>query len=188
MTDNPLSLMGQFLAAVPGIDDSRFNQAVIYIYEHSAATGAKGIVINKPTNKILFEDIFAQLNYQLPKFPLPPVLVGGPEFLTNGFVLHSSEYHNQMTQPITTDVALTATQEILHDISGNCGPQEFLMALGCATWGQGQLEEELAGNVWLTAPASRQILFHTPHADKWDLTLKSIGIDSIRFSQKAGKA
>ena len=190
MNDNTrfTPLTGQFLVAVPGIDDERFNQAVVYVYTHSETDGAQGIVINKPAEKLLMRDILAQLKCPMPDITMPPLLLGGPDRMASGFILHSSDYHNPMTYPVTDDVALTSTHEILHDIANGQGPNEFLMALGCATWRRGQLEDELMSNVWLTVPATHQIMFHTPNELKWEMTLKSMGIDPLRFSTTAGKA
>lgn len=183
-----MPLTGQFLIAVPGIDDIRFEHAVVYVYAHSESEGARGIVINKPAEKLFLRDILTQMELPEPTTPLPPLLLGGPDKITSGFILHSNEYQASLTQPITADVSLTATQDILRDIATGRGPAEYLMALGCATWRQGQLEDELMSNVWLTAPATRQLLFHTPYNEKWSSGLKSMGIDPCRLSTQAGKA
>lgn len=188
MNDNFEPLTGHFLIAVPGIDDVRFEHAVIYIYAHTEADGARGIVINKPAEKLFLRDILSQMGLPEPAQPLPPLLLGGPDKITSGFVLHSRDYQNRATQIISDDVSLTATQDVLIDIARGHGPREYLMALGCATWRPGQLEEEMMSNVWLTAPATQEILFHTPHSEKWTATLKEIGIDSYRLSAQAGKA
>ncbi|MBX4420866.1 YqgE/AlgH family protein, partial [Mycobacterium tuberculosis] len=40
-------LNGQFLLAMPGMDDSRFARSVIYVCAHSEK-GAMGLIINRP--------------------------------------------------------------------------------------------------------------------------------------------
>jgi hypothetical protein len=42
-----------------------------------------------------------------------------------------------------------------------------VVALGCAGWGAGQLESELAENSWLTVPADAELLFDTPLEQRW---------------------
>ena len=182
------SLVGQFLVAVPGIDDIRFDRTVIYVYNHSERDGARGIVINKPAEKVLFRDILTQLNFPNLSGANPPILLGGPDKITSGFILHSTDYKTLATQEITPDLSLTATQDILRDIAIGKGPQEYLMAIGCASWHSGQLEDELMGNVWLTAPATNQILFHTPYDERWSLAMKSMGINPVHLSTISGKA
>ena len=188
MNNRWASLTGQLLIAVPNIDDSRFERSVIYVFSHTESDGAKGIVINKPAEKLLLKDIMSQLNLGGTDVSFPPLLLGGPDKITSGFILHSNDYRTLSTRIVTEDIYLTATQDILQDIAHHKGPSEYIMALGCASWQKGQLEDELMSNVWLTAPSSHQILFHTPYDDRWHISLKNIGIDSYRLSAMAGKA
>ena len=181
------SLTGQLLIAVPGIDDARFNRSVIYIFSHSPDEGARGIVINKPAEKLFLRDVLPQTNLIQPLSNIP-LMLGGPDKITSGFVLHSADYRVASTHIITEDTSLTATQDILSDIAREKGPQEYLLALGCATWQRGQLEDELMSNVWLTAGATHEMLFHIPYEDRWHMALKDMGIDSYRLSATAGKA
>ena len=83
---------------------------------------------------------------------------------------------------------LTTSRDILAGIGRNDGPQEFLMALGYSGWGEGQLEEELGGNAWLTCPANTDILFRTPWSDRYNAALKLIGIDLNQLSETVGHA
>ena len=190
MSNNPAfqSLKGQLLIAVPGIDDDRFNQAVVYIYAHTEDIGAQGLVINKPAQKLYLQDVMKQLRLPLSVARNTPVLLGGPDHLTSGFILHTPDYHCPATHLVNEDVSLTATQDILHDISLGKGPESYLMTLGCSSWDKGQLEDELMGNVWLTMPATHQILFHTPFADRWACALRTLGVEAYRLSGTAGKA
>ena len=188
MNTNWSSLKGSFLIATTGMDDPRFDRSVIYLFSHTQTDGALGIVINKPAEKLLLSDVLSQLNIPQGDSTLPPLLLGGPDKVTNGFILHSSDYQTLSTRLIADEIYLTATQDILRDIILDKGPKEFLIALGCASWQRGQLEDELSGNIWLTAPASPQILFHTPYDDRWNLALKNLGIDSYRLSAVSGKA
>ena len=192
MNDNKMPsfipLTGQFLVAVPGMEDARFDRKVVYIFRHTEEDGAQGLVINQPAERLFFQEILMQMHIPVPEIKLPPLLLGGPVQAARGFILHSPDYTGLMTQPISADVSLTTTQEILRDIAGKRGPKEFLLILGCATWRRGQLEDELMSNTWLTVPADNQILFHTPYADRWREALKSVGIDAYRLSGTAGKA
>ncbi|MDD3669524.1 MAG: YqgE/AlgH family protein [Alphaproteobacteria bacterium] len=185
-----LSLAGQLLIASPGMDDRRFQKAVVYLSRHSADAGAMGLVINQPSGRMTLRDIFLQLNISPPEalVPEPPVFIGGPCETGHGFILHSAEYNTSGTAPVSGDVALTATQSVLRDVAHRRGPKDFLIALGCATWEKGQLEEELMGNYWMTAPASPEILFRRAPEDKWNGALRSIGIHPALLSGASGKA
>jgi len=63
-----------------------------------------------------------------------------------------------------------------------------MIALGYAGWEAGQLEQEILDNVWLTIPASSEIIFNTPVEDRWLAASKSIGIDIWQLAPGAGHA
>ena len=183
------TLAGSLLIAMPNIEDKRFQKAVIYITHHSENEGASGLVINKPIPKISCQDILAQLRIRYDeKASFPPVLDGGPDHKMQGFILHTPDSFYAETTPVTNQVHLTATQEILGDIALGKAPQNYLLAVGCCTWSPSQMEEEIMGNIWLTAPANSEILFHTPYEERWEKALKILGISPEMFSAQAGKA
>ncbi len=183
------SLSGSLLIAMPDIGDKRFQGAVIYIAQHTESEGANGLIINKPIPKISCQDILTQLriNYD-DQAVFPPVLNGGPDRKMQGFILHTPDVFYPETAAITNEVHLTATQEILADIAAGKAPQDYLLAVGCCTWSPSQMEEEIMGNIWLTAPADNDILFHTSYEERWEKALKLLGVSPEAFSSRAGKA
>jgi putative transcriptional regulator len=62
------------------------------------------------------------------------------------------------------------------------------VALGYAGWDAGQLEEEILSNSWLHAPASSEIVFGMPFAQRWSAAAKSVGVDMTRLAPDAGRA
>lgn len=182
-----MSYSGYFLVAMPSMDDLRFEKSVIYIYEHTK-NGAKGLVINKPAPNTSFQELMQQLQITIPdNQQFPTILLGGPDKFANGFILHSPEYKVDSTKSYGK-LSLTSTQDILMDIAWQKGPQKYLITLGRATWSAGQLEEELLDNVWLTIPASEDILFETPYLDRWSYVFKKMGIKSTFLSPECGQA
>lgn len=182
-------LTGQFLIAMPGIDDERFEKTVIYITAHSEESGAMGIVINVPSTNLSFFDILDQLNLTHDGLhETPVVMLGGPDQVTRGFILHTSDYNTDMTIRVADNVCMTASQDILKDIIQGRGPKESLIALGCATWVPGQLEEEIMSNIWLTTPGADELLFKTPYAHRWEKALSLLGVDASLLSSQFGKA
>jgi putative transcriptional regulator len=63
-----------------------------------------------------------------------------------------------------------------------------LLALGYSGWGAGQLEEELARNVWLTTPADAHVLFETLPTEKYQQAVRLLGISEAMLSDVAGHA
>jgi putative transcriptional regulator len=184
-TDTNASLRHHFLVASPWLADPNFHGGVIYLCEHSSE-GALGLMINQPLG-IHLGEILEQLDMHGGELDLP-VFSGGPVQPERGFVLHSPGRHWQNTATVTDDVLLTTSRDILEGIGRNEGPEEFLVALGYSGWGEGQLEEELGSNAWLTCPASTDILFRTPVEKRYEAVLKLIGIDLNQLSDSVGHA
>lgn len=181
-------LTGQFLIAMPGMPDDRFQQTLIYVCAHGPE-GAMGLVVNKPMEAISFPDLLEQL-----EITVPPegegieVLFGGPVETGRGFVLHSPDYLHDATMVVNDDVALTATVDVLKAIAGGGGPRQSLLALGYAGWGPGQLDDEIRENGWLSVDADTELLFDTSVDSKWQGAMKKLGIDPLMLSDSAGNA
>ena len=184
----------QFLIAMPGMKDERFARSVIYICAHSEE-GAMGLIINQ-VQEMLFPDLLVQLGVLDEKqaIRLPPqardlvIRHGGPVDRSRGFVLHSDDYMVESSMPVSDEICLTATVDILRAISSGSGPRRALMALGYSGWGAGQLEHEIAENGWLTCPASVDLLFDPDLDRKYDRILASLGINPAHLSIDAGHA
>ena len=189
MTANFTSLAGKLLIAMPNIDDDRFDRAVIYVSAHTENDGAMGIVINRPADKIRFRDIVEQMGmpYTSTEYE-PDVLLGGPTQLTRGFILHSDDYRSETTLSHHQDISLTTSERILSDVASHQGPKHFLLALGCATWIAGQLEEEIMSNVWLTTDANSDLLFRIPYELRWETALATLGVSAPLLFSEYGKA
>jgi putative transcriptional regulator len=184
----------QFLIAMPGMKDDRFARAVIYVCAHSDE-GAMGLIINQ-SQQLMFPDLLVQLGVldETEAIRLPPpardfvVRNGGPVDRSRGFVLHTDDYKVESSLPISDDVCLTATVDILRAISLGRGPRKALMMLGYAGWGAGQLESEIAANGWLTCPAQSEILFDSDIDGIYNRVLASMGVHLAHLSQQAGHA
>ena len=118
------------------------------------------------------------------------MLVGGPVDRERGFVLHTDDYATAGgTVAVGEGLSMTATREVLEHMGGGPdGPRRAVLALGCAGWGSGQLEQELRDNVWLVAEADESLVFDDDHAAKWARALAKIGVAADRLSSVAGSA
>jgi putative transcriptional regulator len=181
-------LTNQFLIAMPGLEDPNFFRSVTYICEHNDE-GALGLVINRPLDMNLGE-IFQHINidHAAPEAVRIPVHLGGPVQQDRGFVLHEPLGDWEATLKVTDRIGITSSMDILDAIARNKGPKRRLIALGYAGWGAGQLEQEIAGNAWLSGPADPRILFDTPDEDRWKAAAALLGIDLDLFTGDAGHA
>ena len=58
----------------------------------------------------------------------------------------------------------------------------------CAGWSAGQLDQEIAENVWLSLPASAELVFNHDRDTLWEQGFASLGIDPGFFAGDAGSA
>lgn len=182
------SLSNQLLIAMPGMADPNFSTTVTLVCEHNS-DGALGIIINRPMVMNL-GGLFKQLDLDGYDGALAdqPVLIGGPVASERGFVLHSSGVSYESTIAVSPEVQLTLSRDVIDALATGSGPEKSLVALGYAGWDTGQLEEEMLNNAWLTVPASPDVIFDVPFADRWSFAARSIGIDIHKMSQDVGHA
>ncbi len=185
-----LNLANHFLIAMPSMLDPVFGGTVIYLCEHNA-NGALGVIINKPTDMtldVLFEKIDLTLEIAPQPMTARPVMFGGPVQVERGFVLHSPGGAYSSTMPVSNDIALTTSKDILEAAAAGTGPHKILVSLGCAGWGAGQLEEEIVRNGWLTVSADPAIVFDLPAEQRFVAAMKLLGIDPSMLAGEAGHA
>ena len=182
------SMKGQFLMAMPGLIDPNFFQTVTCISEHTE-TGAVGIVVNRVHPYLCAKSIFDELkaDYKAGAESIP-IYIGGPVHIGEVFVLHGPPFNWQGCLLITPFMAMSNTIDIINAIAMGKGPKSFIIALGCAGWGQGQLESEIKENAWLTGPIIKEIVFDVQVDMRWEEAVKKIGIDPALLSEKAGHA
>jgi putative transcriptional regulator len=187
-----LNLTDHFLIAMPSMLDPIFGGTVIYICEHNAK-GAMGLVINKPTNLTL-SGLFDRIDIKLEIIPgshpmgKDPVMFGGPVQDDRGFVLHAPIGGFSSTLKVTDQIAFTTSRDILEAVAAGEAPERLLVSIGYAGWGEGQLEQEISANGWLTVPADMRILFDVPLEERFYEAMKLLGIDPMMLSSEAGHA
>lgn len=182
------SLENHFLIAMPALKDSYFDKTVTYICEHNDE-GAMGLIINLPVN-VTINDLLDQLEEDIPKSDnlTQLVLTGGPVSTDKGFVLHSPQSGWSSSLALSDDVMITTSKDILMALGSDKAPENFMVTLGYAGWGPGQLEEEIQENTWLTTPSNSEILFKTPIKDRWQKATEMLGIDIAHLSSDVGHA
>jgi putative transcriptional regulator len=164
----PPSLKGEFLIATPAMRDPRFEHAVILMVRHDG-DGALGIVINRPLGEKPLTDLLAAFgNKDATASGNVRIFLGGPVQPEVSFVIHGADYRRPETLDIDARLAATPASEVIRDIARNSGPMKSLIAFGYAGWAPGQLEDELARNVWYTAPADPALVFDDDRDKLWE--------------------
>jgi putative transcriptional regulator len=116
------------------------------------------------------------------------VLSGGPISQNRGFVLHRTQSGWKSSLALSKDIMITTSKDILMALGTEEAPEQFMVTLGYAGWGPGQLEAELQANSWLTIDADSDILFNTPIEQRWQKATEKLGIDIVHLSSDIGHA
>lgn len=184
------SLAGKLLVAMPGIGDPRFEHAVILLCAHQR-DHAMGLRIDRPVAGVSLKAVLDKLEMAgADRVADQAVLAGGPVDRERGFVLHTTDWTAPDASLLVGEgLAITATREALAVMTdpGAC-PRRSVLVLGYAGWGEGQLEDELAENVWLTADPTEDLVFDVDQPAKWSRALAGIGVDAAMLSAQGGRA
>ncbi|HLD16287.1 MAG TPA: YqgE/AlgH family protein [Coxiellaceae bacterium] len=172
-----------FLVAMPSLQGTDFERAVIYLCEHDE-NGAMGLMINKPMD-LKLGNILRHLEIKVGTEDAEhhPVLMGGPVGQEHGFIIHPENFF----QPLT-DIAVSSSKKMLESIAEGSGPADFIITLGYSGWESGQLEEELNDNDWLIVPFDRNVLFNIPLEHRWQEAALLAGINIHQLSGHVGHA
>jgi putative transcriptional regulator len=188
--DDFQSLVGRLLVAMPGIGDPRFEHAVILVCAHGP-DHAMGLRLDRPAPGVDLKAVLSKLETPAPESAADrAVLVGGPVERERGFVLHTDDWISpEASLPFAAGLAMTGTREALAAmVDPVSGPRRSVLLLGYAGWGDGQLEDELGENVWLTTDADPGLIFDADYSEKWSRALATLGIDPALLSGQSGRA
>lgn len=184
------TLPNTFLVATASHNNTMFERAVIYLVNHGPE-GAMGLTINQPHQGIAFPHIMQSMGIEemlAASAQQPIILKGGPVEHHRGFVLHTADYSLNSTLQLGSNIALSASADIVTDIARGHGPKALNFCLGYAGWGPGQLEGEIQQNAWLSVPADEMLLFGAKPERLWTQALAKLHVDPALLSGVAGHA
>lgn len=172
---------------MPGMFDPRFERSVNVICVHDE-NGALGIGIGHVREGVRFRELLEEVGVDPGIAPDCAVHHGGPVEPGRGFVLHSTDWGGADTIAVQPLCALSASIDILRAIAEGRGPTQWLIALGYAGWGPGQLEGEMRQHGWYAAQGQTDILFGTAAEARWAATWRAEGIDPALLANETGHA
>lgn len=159
-----LQLAGNILIAHPSLLDPNFHKSVILLADHSATAGGFGLIVNRPTGKVV-GDLLKE--NELGHLARVPVLAGGPvqtdQLMLVAFRWHPQTHRLECRHHISLEEAEHLTTAQHHTVRG---------FIGYSGWSSGQLEAELAQRSWLVHKSDQEDLVETERAPSlWcDLT------------------
>jgi len=173
---------------MPELADPNFHKTVTCICEHTNQ-GALGIVINRIHPHLSGKSIFEEFNLSPgPGSEQIPIYIGGPVHPNEVFVLHRPPFCWEGCLRVTPTLALSNTRDIIEAVSKCQGPESFIITLGCAGWGESQLEMEIKQNAWLTCNIAEEIIFNVRNENRWNESVRKVGIDPMLLTHTAGHA
>lgn len=184
-----IDLRNHFLLSMPHLNDGNFTHSLTYICDHSEQ-GAMGVIVNHPLQLSLDEILqHLELDTRALRQPDMPVYSGGPVQSERGFIVHTGSADDwQSSLQVSEEICLSTSLDVLEAIARGLGPDHFLMALGYAGWGPGQLEQEMLDNAWLSCAADNEILFSLDADLRLDAAAAKLGINLDQLSSQTGHA
>lgn len=172
------------LAASPSLTCPFFNHTVVLLVDHQDEFSL-GFVINKASD-VNFGQLLTQIGLGTSGVDLErPVMLGGPVSPNTGWVVYDSSGGSALRDAgveLPSGFGVSANLALLEQIAQGFGPQDFLMMLGYAGWGPGQLDDEIREGAWVPVDLDRRLLFEVDVADRWSTALHTAGIDPARMA------
>lgn len=160
-------MKGKILIAKPYLGDENFERTVVMICEYSE-DGAFGLVVNQPTQHIL-PDFFADISAEV------PVSIGGPVEPNTLHFLHTRGDLLEDAIELIPGLFWSGNFEQIKNYLnlGMMTVDDIRFYLGYSGWGEGQLDTEIAEDVWVVADADKDLIFSP--TDQWRSSLHKLG-------------
>lgn len=178
-----MSLAPALLLSMPQMTDPNFARTVVLLCEHGP-DGALGLVVNRPSEVVAADAVEFDPPIDTPN--TLPLLVGGPVEPSRGWILTAGDPGVEHRE-IGGGLYLTASVDFLRAaLESHPEPRRTLVFAGYAGWGPGQLDAELAENVWLVAPLELDLIFEIPPAASWEMAIRRLGADPALLQPSHG--
>lgn len=161
-----------FLIASPQLRDPNFQRTVVLLVHHDEQ-GALGLIVNR-SSAVRLGDVVEHLDEVAPGRANRPVLAGGPVDRAVGFVVFRGRAPEGWT--VGDAIAVSASSERLSALVASGA--EFLLCLGYAGWGPGQLDREYEEGSWVHLDASADLVFEVGLDERYDRALARLGLSA----------
>ena len=163
---------GTLLIAEPFLKDPNFMRTVVFLCDHQDE-GSFGFVINK-----VYDHTLDELMNDLDEIKLP-VYYGGPVQMDTIHFLHQYPELVPGSYEVLDGIYWGGDFETVVSLikEGSIDPGKIRFYIGYSGWGSGQLNDELKEKSWLTAKATRKLVFHRKVDEVWKDALRHLGGD-----------
>jgi putative transcriptional regulator len=155
---------GALLVASERVPDPRFSKTVLLLL-HYDTDGAIGIAINRPT-WVSAAQLFPGLPYM--QRYRGRIFHGGPLAQANVLVLsRGAESSEPQAEPLLEDIYASTNLEFLEQRVDATTDEVMRFYAGHASWGPGQLDEEIEAGSWRVVSASAERIFSEQPLALW---------------------
>lgn len=161
---------GILLIAEPFLKDPNFMRTVVFLCDHQEE-GSFGFVINRNFGHTL-DELINDLD-----FSKIPVYYGGPVQMDTVHFLHTYPDKIEGSYEVINGIYWGGDFERAIELikAGEVDLSRIRFYIGYSGWGQGQLDDELKEKSWLTAEATRKLIFHKNIEEIWKDSLRHLG-------------
>ena len=171
------------LVSMPQMADPRFARTVVLLCDYTEE-GAFGLVVNRQMSQPAW-----QLVQTDPPVRVDPELrlwMGGPVDPQQTWVLMADAQGPEEDQrEICPGVLLSASRTLTLSLLQAPSPRARVI-VGCAGWGPGQLDKELAESSWLTSAVDSSLIFGVEPDQMWDTAIRHFGTDPAALQASSG--
>lgn len=172
------------LLSMPQMVDPDFSRAVVLLCEYTEK-GAFGFIVNRPMDEPA--STLVKTDPSIKFDPNTRLWIGGPAQQESTWVLMSeSQDPNDESKEIFPGVLLSVSEELTLQLLQSPPSSKARVLVGCAGWGPGQLDQELAASGWLMLKVDSSLIFGVPPEKMWEVAIRRLGKNSLSFQMSSG--
>ena len=169
---------------MPQTSDPNFAKSVVLLCEYTEE-GAFGLVVNRQMSAPACKVVKTQPPVKVD--PEVRLWIGGPVDPHRTWVLMSEaqgpdDEQREICPGLLLSVSTQLTLELLQTPPSN----RARVIVGCAGWGPGQLEHEIAASGWLTMAVDPALIFTVPPDQMWETAIRRLGTNPAHFQTSSG--
>jgi putative transcriptional regulator len=172
------------LLAMPQMMDPNFARTVVLLCDYTEE-GAFGLVVNRqmpePAWKLIKTEPAVRVD------PNVHLWIGGPVDPQRTWVLMSdAQGPDDEQREVVPGVVLSVSHELTLDLLQSPPSSRRRVIVGCAGWGPGQLDRELAESAWLMTEVDATLIFGVAADKMWETAIRRLGADPSALQTSSG--
>ena len=172
------------LLSMPQMADPNFARSVVLLCDYTER-GAFGLIVNRQMDEFAHAVVKTD-----PKVNVDPDLrlfVGGPvDAHSTWIVMAEAQGPDDEQREVCPGVLLSVSRRLTLDLLQSPPSNRARVVVGCAVWGPGQLDAEIAESSWLTIDVDPALIFGVPPDQMWEAAIRRLGTDPAKLQVSSG--